>query len=142
MGVEENKAILQRYFDEVLNKGNHDVMEELMDEDFNGAPSGGTISGRDAHIAYFDNARAIFPDLYIETLEMVAEGDKVVALSKWHYTHSGIDYLGFPASGKSGAHEVMAMYTIINGMLTGGEPSCDCSESKPEPIPDKKSSCC
>ena len=122
MSVEDNKRILQRYFDQVLNGHDYSNIDDIMVDDFNGSPAGGgTISGRDAHKRYFEGMRAVCPDLRIETLEMVGEGDNVVALSRWHYTHTGADLLGFPASGKGGTSEVMAMYTLKDGKLVGGK---------------------
>ena len=126
MSIKENKRILQRYFDEVLNGHDYSHIDDIMVEDFNGRPAGGgTIGGKEAHKRYFEGIRAMCPDLRIETLEMVGEGDKVVALSRWHYTHTGADALGFPASGKGGTNEVMAMYTLKDGRLVGGKVLAD-----------------
>ena len=122
MSVEENKKILQRYFEEVLNNKDYSKIDEIMADDFNGRPAGGdAISGRESHKRYFEGARAMFPDLRIETLEMVGEGDKVAALSRWHYTHTGSDCFGIPATGKGGTGEVMALYTVKHGRLVGGK---------------------
>ena len=125
MGIEENKKTLQRYFDEVLSKGNHDVMDELMDKDFNGRPGEQTISGRDAHIRYFDWARSLMPDMHIETDEMIAEGGKVVAFSTWFGTFTGADFYGQPATGNKINCPVVAVYGFRDGKMINGRVIAD-----------------
>ena len=120
MGIEENKKVLQRYFDEVLSKGNHAVMDELMHEDFNGRPGELKISGREAHIQYFDWARSLMPDMHIETDEMIAEGDKVVAWSTWYGTFTGADFYGQPATGNKINCPVVAVYGFKDGKMISG----------------------
>jgi len=77
MGIEENKKTLQRYFDELMNDGDYSKVNEILHEDYVGSAAGG-IKGVEAHKQYRNHMYSAFPDGRFETLEMVAEGDKIV----------------------------------------------------------------
>jgi predicted ester cyclase len=64
----------------------------------------------------------------IKTIDMIAEGNKIVALSEWTATHTGADYLGNKATGKTATYPVVTIYEfkdgkLINGMVLGNTES-------------------
>ena len=59
----------------------------------------GQSPGRENLKQYFAGARSAFPDLELPIIYMVAEGDKVAALTGFRGTHKG-SYGGFEATGK------------------------------------------
>jgi predicted ester cyclase len=65
---EQNKAIVRRLVDEVMNAGRLDVLDEIY------TPRMATAAK--AWIAPF---RASFPDVHMRVVDLVAEGDKVAA---------------------------------------------------------------
>ncbi len=85
---EENKAMVRRVVDEVINEGNMGVLDELC------AP--GLAEEMKRRIASF---RSAFPDWREEIVELVAEGNTVVGRFKCSGTHRG-EFLGEPPTGK------------------------------------------
>ena len=78
MGVEENKATLQRYYDEVMNKGNMSLLTELMDEEYYlETPTTKTDQGYEAYKQAYETRIATAPDAQFSIDEMIAEGDAV-----------------------------------------------------------------
>jgi predicted ester cyclase len=100
MGTQENKANGRRFIDEVVNRGNFAVIDELTGPNFvdHSAPPGvpATIEGQKTFLTMF---RAAFPDLRYTMNDEVAEGDRVVQYVTGHGTMQG-DFQGMPASGK------------------------------------------
>jgi predicted ester cyclase len=86
--LEANKAVVRRLVDEVLNGGHLEVIDELY------APELAPAVRR--WIAPF---RVSFPDLHMEVVELIAEGDKVVGRFTCSATHLGA-WLGHPATGR------------------------------------------
>ena len=109
MGAEENKAIVRRIDAEVWNKGNLDLIGELIADDFVltivGAPE--QLRGPQGFKEFVTSYRSAFPDLRITEDEQIAEGDLVVTRWTATGTHQG-DLMGLPPTGKqatvSGIH--------------------------------------
>jgi len=85
-----NKAAVRRYVDEVLNKGNTSLIDELIALSFIGHdPTGPEIHGpegvKQRQAIYHD----AFPDLQYTVEEVVAEDDTVVVRWTSHGTHKG-----------------------------------------------------
>jgi predicted ester cyclase len=75
---EENKAVVRRLIDEVMNGGRLDLIDELY------SPEIAEFARR--WIAPF---RVAFPDVEMRTVELVAEGDRVVGRFRCSGTHLG-----------------------------------------------------
>ena len=97
---ERNKANFTRLYDEVMNKGNIDVADELITEDRPdhdpNLPPEFTV-GRQGFKNFFMMFRAGFPDLKFTSEFMVAEGDMVVSYNTVEGTHTG-NFMGMPAT--------------------------------------------
>lgn len=100
MGVEENKASVRMFYDEVLNRRNLDVIDKLTAENFvdHSAPPG-MAPGREGERQWFQMLHAAFPDGRTEIDDMIAESDKVVVLATMTGTQQG-EFMGIPATGK------------------------------------------
>ena len=85
---ERNKAVVRRLVDEVMNAGRLEVVDELYSPDLAAAARDG--------IAPF---RASFPDVRMEVVELIAEGDKVVGRFACSGTHLGA-WLGHAQTGR------------------------------------------
>jgi steroid delta-isomerase-like uncharacterized protein len=96
----DGKELVQRVFDEIVNKGNLDAVDELMTEDFVDHGPMGDVPGREAFKQLVAQFRAAVPDLHCEVQNVIAEGDLAAWLVHTTGTHSG-DQLGFPATGKT-----------------------------------------
>jgi SnoaL-like polyketide cyclase len=83
-----NKAVVARAVERVINGGDLDAVDELYDP--------GTAADAKAWVAPF---RASFPDVYMATVVLVAEGDTVVGHFRCSGTHLG-RWLGKEPTGR------------------------------------------
>ncbi len=104
--VERNKAAVRRLVEEVLNGGRLDVIDELY------APA---LAGEAQEwIAPF---RASFPDVRMEVLELIAEGETVVGRFACSATHTGA-WLGHPPTGRRfEAIDEVGIYRFRDGRI-------------------------
>ena len=86
--LEENKAMVRRLVDEVINDGDMDVVAELF------APE---LAPRIKRL--FASFRSAFPDWREEIVELVAEDDRVAGRFRCYGTHLG-EFLGMPPTGR------------------------------------------
>jgi predicted ester cyclase len=102
MSTKENKALVGRFFEEVLLGGNFTLADELFAathlNHFPGNPVGlpPGLEGFKQLIAMY---RAAFPDLHATIEDQIAEGDKVVTRARASGTNTG-SLFGMPATGK------------------------------------------
>jgi predicted ester cyclase len=98
----DNKARLQRFYDEVINAHNPNMVDSFCTPEFvNHQPSPGhTGKGIDDLKADFGEFFAAFPDIHMTTNMMVANGDTVMALITITGTNTGPMGPGMPATNK------------------------------------------
>lgn len=100
MSTEENKAKIRRVCEEVINRGNLAVADEIMAPNYVYHGSGGQeFKGPEGFKQLITMFRTAFPDLHATIEDMVAEGDKVVHSLKMQGTHKG-DFMGIAPTGK------------------------------------------
>jgi predicted ester cyclase len=106
--MSEEKAVIRRYYDEVLNGRNLDAVENyFVDERI--------VAGvRRGCFAYFE----AFPDLHISLDQLIGEGDKVFVRSTMTGTHDG-EYKGIPPTGRHVAVESAEVFTVSDGKFVG-----------------------
>ena len=115
MSTEENKTNASRVFEEVFNKGNLSVVNELIATDYVGHASGmPDFNGPEGFMQFAMMYRTAFPDLNMTMEDTVAEGDKVVNRWTARGTHKG-DLMGISATGK----QVTTSGTVISRYVGG-----------------------
>jgi len=78
MSTEQNKATLKRYYDEILNKGNFAVWDELMDEGYYlKTPTVETGKGLEVAKQGSESRKTFSSDAQFSIDEMAADGDTV-----------------------------------------------------------------
>jgi steroid delta-isomerase-like uncharacterized protein len=104
MTSEDNKAVMRRYFEEALKKGDQRVLEEIV-----------AVDSLKQHVA---SNRAAFPDLYAGLIveDVIAEGDKVVARISAHGTHRG-EFRGIPPTGTPVTASGAIIYRLADGKI-------------------------
>ena len=118
--LEKNKALLQRWFDEVWNEGREEAIGEMFAED--GVAHGLSedvshpITGPEQFIPFHHTFRGAFPDIKVEIADMIAEGDKVVARCTVRGKHAG-DNLGIAASQSPVDFTGIAIVRIRDGKI-------------------------
>lgn len=117
MLTEENKALVRRFVEEILNQGNMALAPELIAEDYLELdPFPGQQPGRVGLIKTITMVRTAFPDLHWTIEEVVAEGQKVAGYGIWRGTHQGT-FLGIPPTGKQVAVPCMVFDLCVDGKL-------------------------
>ena len=116
MGIEENKALVRRHFEELLNGWNVDLVDEIFSTDYvHHHPDRDNLKpGIDGVKQFLAQAAAAFPDSRIVIEDICAEGDKVWVRTSSESTHLG-DYLGLPATGKKIRKRSMDIFRIQDG---------------------------
>jgi steroid delta-isomerase-like uncharacterized protein len=116
MSTEQNKALVRRLVDEIFNRGNADLVDELMAPDFveHEELPPGMPSGRDGVKQMTVMLRSAFPDFKATIDDMLAEGDKVVLRMNWTGTQRG-EFMGIPASGRGMSIGVIDIIRVAGG---------------------------
>jgi serine phosphatase RsbU (regulator of sigma subunit) len=115
---EDNKALVRRFTEEVINQGNLDVADELLAPDFvdhDVVP--GKLGGKEDVKRWIAERRASFSDLHFSIEEQVAEGDKVVSRIISSGTHDQNEYRGIIPSGARLTMETVNIYRVVEGKI-------------------------
>lgn len=115
MSAEENKALVRRTYEEVLNKGDLDVVDELYaSEYFYTSPGAPALQGPEGFKQLVRMLRAAFPDLRFTPEELIAEGENVVSRWTGRGTHQG-QFKGISPTGKRVTVSGIIIHRIANG---------------------------
>ncbi|WP_247236119.1 ester cyclase [Telluribacter sp. SYSU D00476] len=114
--TEQNKAVVRRFNQEVIEKGDLNTFWELMDEAFiNHAAVPGSDNGPQGMLNTFNTIlRPAMPDLKVTIYEQVAEGDLVTTRKNISGTHTGT-LLGIVPTGQTISIDVIDIVRIQNG---------------------------
>ncbi len=104
--MQDGKAIVIRLIEDVMNGGDLDAIDEIYDP----ALSAGARR-------WIEPFRTAFPDVHMETIEMVAEGERVVARFRCSGTQLG-PWRGHEPSGKR-MHDIdeVSFFTVREGRI-------------------------
>ncbi len=116
MGTEENKALVRRAFDEMINKKNLAAVEQFIAGDYVGHFSGtpDAIRGVDAFKQFIGMYNTAIPDSSVSFDSVLAEGDRVAARLTYRGTHKG-PLMGIPPTGKPINVSSTNVFRIVNG---------------------------
>jgi len=118
--MENNKALLRRWFDEVWNEGRAEAIDEMFAE--GGIAHGLSevpetpLKGPGGFKPFHSTLRGAFPDIEVVVEDMIAEGDKVAARCSVRGKHSG-DHLGIAASNAPVDFTGIAIVRIEDGKI-------------------------
>jgi predicted ester cyclase len=118
MSTEQNKALVRRLMEEVFNRGNISLVDELVAPDFveHEELPPGIPPGRESVKQLSPIFHGAFPDFKITIDDIIAEGDKVVVRSTWSGTHKG-EFMGIAPTGKSASFGVIDAIRIAGGKV-------------------------
>jgi predicted ester cyclase len=106
VSIERNKHVVRRLIDEAVTKHNVDILDEI-------------AAGEFAEVAkrWVQPFQSAFPDFEMRIVDLIAEGDTVVAHFKCSGTHLG-KWLGIPATRRRfvGVHEIY-IFRVRGGKL-------------------------
>ena len=118
MSIEENKAIVSRATEEIFNKNNLAVVEELYATNFvsHGSDIPGVTPDREGYKQFVTMSRTALPNFHTTIEDMIAEGDKVVQRFTARGTHKG-EFMGIPPTGKQVTITGIAIDCIASGKI-------------------------
>jgi steroid delta-isomerase-like uncharacterized protein len=111
-----NKAIIHRVFEQGLNQGKLEVIDELFSTRFVDHSTPEQVAGTEGVKEYFAAVREGFPDIRVNIEDIVSEGEKVVVRTTWRGTHLRT-YDTVPASGQQVTRTMIQIFHIVNGKI-------------------------
>lgn len=113
--VETNKAVVRQFNKEVIEEGNRESFDALMDQNFINQTAPTAANGAEGMWNTFTNIlRPAFPDLRVEIYDQIAENDKVTTRKAIIGTHKGV-LMGIEPTGKQIRIEVIDIVRLKNG---------------------------
>jgi steroid delta-isomerase-like uncharacterized protein len=111
-----NKRLVRRFVEDVLNRGEVALLDELVADDHIDHGPLGNRCGLESIRRELQSYQAAFPDLRFELVALVAEGDLVARRFVARGTHLG-EYLGAPPTGRPVTLAGLAIDRIAGGKL-------------------------
>jgi predicted ester cyclase len=109
-----NKALVRRYYEEVLNQGQLQVFDELADPGFVSYLSDGTGVGSDLYKQTIAGTLAVIADLNVTIEDQIAEGDRVV--TRWKVKGiPQVEFAGIQPAGKPITVTAIHIHRLRNG---------------------------
>ena len=113
-------TVLERWFEEVWNKGREAAIDEMCDRNVVGHgladADGNEVNNVAAFKVFYRQFRSAFPDIHIKVEDTVSEGDKTVARCLVTGTHDGHG-LGLAPTNKPIRITGLCMVRLKNGKI-------------------------
>lgn len=128
MSIEENKAVIQRIWKEILNEGKTEKADELVANDYvYHGPGGSEIKGIEGFKKFMTWIHNSFPGVHFTLHDLIAEGDKVVSfftMEGRHKSNKPVNFQGIVicriANGKEvEVWEIFDRFTIASQVAPG-----------------------
>ena len=118
MSTEENKAVVRRFVEEVQNRGNVALLDELAAPTFvNHSAQAGLPPGVEGVKLVAMMFRQAFPDGHMTIEDMIGEGATVVTRKTFRGTHQG-EFMGIPPKGKPVTMGLIDVVRVVDGRVT------------------------
>ena len=114
----QNKVIARRFLDELWNRSNFGLVDQLLASDYDGHSST-VIRGPEGAMEFVPRLRKAFPNFQFSILDQIAEEDKVATRWTIRGRHEG-EFQGIPPSGKQIEMTGITIFRIANGKLIEG----------------------
>jgi predicted ester cyclase len=113
MSIDDNKAIMRRVFNEALNQGKLELVDELFTAAFVDHSTPEQATGPAGVKQFFASVRSSFPDIHVSIDDIIAEGPKIVVRTTWRGTHIG-KYAGNEPTGKPVSRTLIQIFHLEN----------------------------
>jgi predicted ester cyclase len=114
--VDENKDVMRRHVEEIWNKGNLEVADEVFHPAAITPTAPQLPPGPDGCKVAARIFREAFPDFRMTIEDVLGEDDKVVARYRQHGTHEG-ELFGIPPTGRQVDFEEIALLRFADGRI-------------------------
>lgn len=114
-----NKALVREFHERIMNGKDLAAAPELLAADYvehNPAVPDGRLEGRDAAVEFWGALFDAFPDLEIDELDLLADGDTVVVRQRGRGTHEG-PFLDVEPTGASFDIDGVSTWRIEDGAI-------------------------
>lgn len=112
----DNKALVRRYYEEVLNQGQLQAFDDLADSSFLSYLPDGKSIGIEIYKQAIAGTLAAIADLRVTIEDQIAEGDKVV--TRWKVTGTPqVEFAGIKPNGKPVTITAIHIHRIRSGKL-------------------------
>ena len=113
---ELNKALVRRYYDEVLNQRRLQVFDELASLNFVSYLTSGDYINLQVYKQAIAGSLAAMPDLQVSIQDQIAEGDKVV--TRWMAKGTPqVEFAGIKPMGKAVTITAIHIHRVQDGKL-------------------------
>jgi predicted ester cyclase len=120
MSIEDNKALVRRFVEELFNQKHLAIIDELIDANYlDHTPDVALPPGPEGYRQFASLNLTAFPDSHIIIEDQIAEGDKVVSRYTSQGTHTG-DFMGIAPTGKSITITGIEINRIAAGKIVEG----------------------
>ena len=117
--ADDARAAMQRLYDEVVNGGNHDLIDELVADDFvDHEEFPGISNDREGMKQFVAMMSAAFDGFRMDVEDLYADGDTAIARVTIRGTHNG-EFMGVPATGKEIAMPAIDIFRFAGGKAVG-----------------------
>lgn len=117
MSIESNKLLVRRYYEEVVNTGNVDSIEEFISPEYTEVLDGKRFAaGIEGAIAHIRGVRQTYPDLHLTIDRQIAEGEWVATCITMRGTHQG-SWLGINPTGKQVLISGVNVDRVVEGRI-------------------------
>src|SRR5690348_11371820 len=114
---ERNKAVIRRFVEEVQNRKDYAVFDELNDPDFvNLSSPRGIPADREGGKTYLRGFLSAFPESYFTVDDLIAEGDRVATKKTFTGTHTPA-FGHIPSTGRRVTHQYIDIMRVRNGSI-------------------------
>ena len=108
---------MRRLAEELVNKGNLSVVDQIFATDFvNHSPDVRITSDREGIKKFITMVRSAFPDYHNIIEDLIAEGDRVVVRVSCRGTHRA-EFMGIAPTGKSVVFEAVSIFRFAGGKV-------------------------
>ncbi|MBS1506702.1 MAG: ester cyclase [Bacteroidetes bacterium] len=114
--LERNKETVRRFNKEFIEQGNMESFKELVSNEVinHAAPAGSQQGPESMRFFIMEVLRKGFPDIKVEILDQIAEGDKVTTRKLLHGSHEG-EFMGLAPSKKKVTFHVIDIIRLHEG---------------------------
>lgn len=114
--TEQNKRIVRRIPDEVVNQRDLDALDEIFTEDAVDHSPVGESQGRESIKEGFEMLLRAFPDFAVTVDDIIAEGDTVAVRLTERGTHEG-EFMGIDPTGQEVEFQAMVFFRLEDGKI-------------------------